>query len=47
MEELKNWEKPEIQVLAVSMTKDICDSAKIPPGADGTVDSSNAPCVGS
>jgi hypothetical protein len=46
MEELKNWEKPIIQVLEVSMTKDVCDSNKLLPGSDGTVDSTNnnAPC---
>jgi hypothetical protein len=46
MEELKNWEKPIIQVLEVSMTKDVCDPGKLLPGSDGTVDSTNnnAPC---
>lgn len=45
MEELKNWEKPVIQVLEVTMTKDVCDSGKLLPGADGTVDSTNNnPC---
>ncbi|MEY3059369.1 MAG: hypothetical protein RL000_721 [Bacteroidota bacterium] len=46
MEELKNWEKPIIQVLEVSMTKDVCDPGKLLPGSDGTFDSTNnnAPC---
>lgn len=46
MENLKIWEKPLIVVLEVNMTMDVCDSNKLIPGADGTVDSTNnnAPC---
>jgi hypothetical protein len=44
MEELKNWEKPVIQVLEVSMTNNVCPDGKLLPGNDGALDSSNAPC---
>ena len=46
MDEKKEWERPEIIRLDISLTKDVCPGGKVLPGNDGFTDSTNndAPC---
>jgi|LauGreDrversion4_2_1035121.scaffolds.fasta_scaffold89201_2 hypothetical protein len=46
MSDKREWEKPKIIELDISLTRDVCPDGKVLPGNDAFVDSTNndAPC---